>query len=161
MLDEKTLLELQEYVYGRLERPTLFNCYELGDIVDRYAAGGEFDTYGKGSRPTFREVLYSYIRKKGVVDADIFHEAGIDPKDFSRAEDPLYKPDKKTALALAIALGLNKIETDRLLGAAGYAFSNSDTFDLVIQFCLGRGIHSRDKVNQALHIFGLEPLLRV
>ena len=160
MLDEKTLIELQEYVYGRLDRPTLFNCYELGDIVDRYAAGGEFDTYGQSSRPLFRDLLYGYINKKGAVDADIFYRAGIAPGDFPAVDDPLYKPDKKTAIALALALGLNKIQADRLLAAAGYAFFSSDTFDLVIQFCLDRGIHSADKVNQALHIFGLEPLLR-
>ncbi len=105
-----------------------------------------------------QDVLYGYINQKGAIDADIFYRAGIAPRDFSKVGDPLYKPDKKTVLALA--LGLNKIQGGRLLSATGYAFSNSDTFDLVIQFCMGKEIYSMDKVNQALNIFGLEPLLR-
>ena len=159
MLEEKVLLELQEYVNGRLERPTLFNCYSSTDIVDRYAANSDFETFDKESRPSFGQVLFAYIEKKGVGEAGIFKRAGMDPGQFLRIRnDPHYQPGKNTVIALAMALELNKIETDRLLSAAGYSLSNCNTFDLVIHFCLENEIFGMEEINQSLHIFGLEPL---
>lgn len=64
-------------------------------------------------------------------------------------------------LALVIALELNKEETSQLLTAAGYSLSESDTFDLVIQFCLEKKIYDLDTINQALEYFSLKPLAGV
>jgi hypothetical protein len=57
-----------------------------------------------------------------------------------------------------MALELNKEQADRLLRAAGYSLSESDTFDLVIRFCLEKGIYGIDDVNEALDYFSLKPL---
>ncbi|MCW3490678.1 hypothetical protein [Dethiobacter alkaliphilus] len=53
---------------------------------------------------------------------------------------------------------LNKKEADKLLSAAGYSLSESDTFDLVIQFCLEKRIYDLHSINQALDYFSLKPL---
>jgi hypothetical protein len=60
-----------------------------------------------------------------------------------------------------VALELNKNQTDKLLSAAGYSLSDSDTFDLVIQFCLEKKIYDIHQVNQALDYFSLKPLAGV
>ena len=72
---------------------------------------------------------------------------------------PEYKPGKNTVIALALALELTKKETDKLLSSAGYSLSDSDTFDLVIQFCLEKKIYDFYQINQALDYFSLNPLI--
>lgn len=62
----------------------------------------------------------------------------------------------KTCIALAFALELNEQDTDELLSAAGYSLSDSDTSDLVIQFCLEKRIYDLDLVNQSLDYFHLK-----
>ena len=55
-----------------------------------------------------------------------------------------------------MALDLDKEQADRLLRAAGYSLSESETFDLVIRFCLEKGIYDMDDVNEALDYFSLK-----
>ena len=45
---------------------------------------------------------------------------------------------EKLKYCLSLALELNIEQTDELLSAAGYTLSDSDIFDLVIQFCIER-----------------------
>ncbi len=75
--------------------------------------------------------------------------------------DPIQIIDlkKNTIIALALALELNKKETDELLSPAGYSLSDSDTCDLVVQFCLEKKIYNIHDVNQALDFFSLKPLV--
>jgi hypothetical protein len=111
-------------------------------------------------QPTFNQTLFRYIDKKGASDSDIYKRAGIDRRHFSKIRsNPEYKPGKKTVIALALALQLTKKETDKLLSSAGYSLSDSDTFDLVIQFCLEKKIYDFYDINQALDYFSLNPLL--
>jgi hypothetical protein len=60
-----------------------------------------------------------------------------------------------------MALELNKKETEKLLSATGYSLSDSDTFDLVIQFCLEKKIYDLNNINHALDYFNLKPLAGV
>ena len=95
-------------------------------------------------------------------DAEVYKKAGLDRRHFSKIRsNPNYHPGKNTVIALAIALELNKKETGRLLTVAGYSLSESDTFDLVIQFCLEKKIYDLDTINQALEYFSLKPLAGV
>jgi hypothetical protein len=110
--------------------------------------------------PPFSQVLFSFIDKKGFIDSDIYKRAGIDRRHFLKIRSNQdYHPGKNTAIALALALELDTNETDKLLSAAGYSLSDCDTFDLVIQFCLEKGIYDIYNVNQALDYFSLKPLI--
>jgi hypothetical protein len=55
-------------------------------------------------------------------------------------------------------LELSDEETGDMLSAAGFSLSDSERFDLVIQFCLEKKIHDIDDVNQALDSLKLKPL---
>ena len=106
--------------------------------------------------------MFSLIDKKGASDPDIYKKAGIDRRHFSKIRsNPDYRPVKNTVIALALALELNKKETDKFLSSAGYSLSDSDTFDLVIQFCVEKKIYDIHDVNQALDYFSLKPLIGV
>lgn len=166
MLDKKILLELQEYVKIH-SRIVAFSCYisprrsEM-DICEE-AYNFEIENYIKNNRkPTFNQVLFSFIDKKGAIDSDIYKRAGIDRRHFSKIRsNPHYKIGKNTAIALALALELTKEEMDELLNAAGYSLSDSDTFDLIIRFCIEKKIYDMHNVNEALNYFSLKPLMGV
>ena len=67
--------------------------------------------------------------------------------------NPDYRPSKNTTIALALALQLDTDDTEELLSAAGYSLSDSNVFDLVIQYCLEHHIHDIYSVNVALDHF--------
>ncbi len=107
------------------------------------------------SEDTFSTRLLKYIDLTGLSDADIYKRAGIDRRHFSKIRcDRGYKPKKATALALCLALRLDQEKTGELLSLAGYSLSNSDTGDLVVKFCIERGIYDLIDVNEALDYFG-------
>ncbi len=111
---------------------------------------------------TFNQVLFEYIDKKNTSDIDIYKRAGIDRRHFSKIRSNLdYRPSKNTVIALALALQLDQNKAHRLLRSAGYSLSDSDTFDLVIQFCLEKKIYDIHDVNLALDYFSLKPLAGV
>lgn len=166
MLDKKLSAELQKYIVSSLNR-TAFNACKPAMYCPKSACvntqNTELRNFIENKRmPTFSQVLFSFIDKKGVSDSDIYKRAGIDRRHFSKIRsNPDYRPGKNTVIALALALELCKQETNKLLSAAGYSLSDSDTFDLVIQFCVEKKIYDVHNVNQALDYFSLKPLIGV
>jgi hypothetical protein len=164
LLDQKLLEELREYIDRHLNilmAPNLFEAsYHIEDMISEDRKENELENFIKNNRkPTLQQVLFKFIDKKEVSDADVYKKAGLDRKHFSKIRsNPDYKPRKNTIIALALALELNKKETDKLLSSAGYSLSDSDTSDLVILFCLEKKIYDIDYVNQALDYFSLKPL---
>jgi hypothetical protein len=166
MLDKKLFLELQEYIDEYLGRFVFDVCEApkyMEQSIYKEIQDNELEAFIKNNRkPTFSQVLFSFIDKKGTNDSDIYKRAGIDRRHFSKIRsNPNYRPGKNTAIALALALELNKKETDKLLSSAGYSLSNSDTFDLVIQFCVEKKIYDMNNVNEALDYFSLKTLIGV
>jgi len=160
MFDKELLLELQAYIEKHL-KPQILQTFESQSFQKSEELQNiEIEDFIKVKRqPTFNQTLFRYIDKKGASDSDIYKRAGIDRRHFSKIRsNPEYKPGKNTVIALALALELTKKETDKLLGSAGYSLSDSDTFDLVIQFCLEKKIYNFYDINQALDYFSLNPL---
>ena len=86
---------------------------------------------------TFQEYLFTLIDRRGLSDPDVYKKANIDRKHFSKIRSNIdYKPSKKTALALAIALELSLDETKDLLARAGIALSPSMMFERIIEYCI-------------------------
>ena len=103
----------------------------------------------------FHERLFRAIDEKGLTDAQVYHRAQIDRRLFAKIRaDPQYHPSKRTALALALGLCLALEETRALLNSAGHALSESLTADVVVQYCIERGIYDLMQVNEALAHFG-------
>lgn len=154
---------MKEYVQNHIDSLAMDVCQSFN--IREYSVHEEThhieleDFINKNRKPTLKQVLFSFIDSKGTSDSEVYKKAGIDRKHFSKIRsNPNYRVGKNTIIALSIALELNKKETEKLLSSAGYSLSDSDTYDLVIQFCIGRKIYDIHHVNQALDYFSLKPL---
>ncbi|MDQ0973315.1 hypothetical protein QFZ31_003193 [Neobacillus niacini] len=163
MFNQELLEELQHYIDTHLQ--PVFHEMKLYSSEERLISeeiqNVDIEKFIKIKRqPAFNQTLFRFIDQKAVSDADVYKRAGMDRRHFSKIRtNPEYKPGKNTVIALALALELTKKETDKLLSSAGYSLSDSDTFDLVIQFCLEKKIYDFYDVNQALDYFSLNPLI--
>ena len=69
---------------------------------------------------TFQEKLFELIDERGLDDVTVYSRAGIDRRVFSSIRcKKTYQPSKKTAIAFAIALELDMVQTVDLLSRAG------------------------------------------
>ena len=104
---------------------------------------------------TFCNKLFHLIHEKNLDDVDVYKKANLDRKHFSKIRSNVdYKPTKKTALALAIALHLNLDETADLIARAGFALSPSNTGDLIVKFFIEHKKYDIWEINSMLFKFG-------
>ena len=100
---------------------------------------------------SFAEMLFRKIDERELSDPEVYKGANIDRRLFSKIRSNLhYHPSKSTALALAISLKLSYDETEKLLKCAGYAFSNSERFDVIVEYFIKNEIYDIYLINEAL-----------
>lgn len=108
----------------------------------------------KSRDESFQQKLFKMIDSRGLTDPEVYKKANIDRKLFSKIRSNTdYRPTKKTAVAFAFALGLNLDETTDLLRSAGMTLSPSSDFDIIIRYCIERGITNIHEVNCILFEF--------
>lgn len=109
------------------------------------------DDVVKNIGETWQESLLRMITEKGYSDTEVYKRANVDRKLFSKIRsNKNYQPKKNTAVAFALALRLNLDETRDFLRRAGYAFSPSSKFDLIIEYSIDHGIYDLMLINGAL-----------
>ena len=147
-LQEQAECEVDEEVLSAAYAPIIAENDDssLDDILDNT---GE----------TFQQCLLRLIRESGVDEVEVYKKANIDRKLFSSIRCKFnYKPKKKTAVALAIALELDMHTMMDLLSRAEIAFSPSNKFDLIISYCVKNGIYDMFKINSILFKYD-QPIL--
>ena len=103
---------------------------------------------------SFTQMLFRKIDEQGITDADCYHKAQLNRSHFNKIKnDPSYHIQKETVIALALALKLDRKETDEMLIKAGFALSPSSKADLIIEYCLAHNIYDVTEVNQILYSF--------
>lgn len=112
------------------------------------------DEFIKGKDAGFTETLLSLIKQKGLKNSAVYKKANISKQHFSKLiNDPDAKPSKQTAIALALALELDLENTRDLIGRAGYALTNSSTFDLIIRYFIEHKQFNVIEINITLYEF--------
>ena len=109
------------------------------------------DDVMKNISETWSESLLRMITERDLKDSEVYKRANVDRKLFSKIRsDKDYKPKKTTAVAFALALRLNVDETKDFIGRAGYAFSPSSKFDLIIEYFIENQVYDFMTINLAL-----------
>ena len=107
----------------------------------------------------FNAYLLKLIASLGKKDSDVYNKANLDRKLFSKIRTGKhYMPSKRTVLALAIGMELNLEETEKLLKRAGFAFSPSLKFDLIVKYFIENRKYDIYEINECLFEFD-QPLL--
>ena len=100
---------------------------------------------------TWQKSLLDIIDENGYTDIEVYKRANVDRKLFSKIRsNPSYQPKKITAVAFALALKLNLDDTKDFIGRAGYAFSPSSIFDLIIEYFIEQEVYDTYTINLAL-----------
>lgn len=109
---------------------------------------------------TFSQKLLFFMREKGIENAQTLYKAAYSSRQIwsNIMNQTDYKPKKETAICYALALELNRDETDELLGAAGYCLTNSDKRDIAIMYFIDNGIFDIPDVDEILKEMDLKQL---
>ena len=100
---------------------------------------------------SFKDMLLRKIDEAGITDAQCYKSALISRSHFNKIKlNDDYRVQKATVLSFVLALKLPLDEASEMLTKAGYAFSPSDKRDLIVRFCLERGIYDVMQVNEIL-----------
>ena len=122
-------------------------------------AAPDWDSILKKTDKGFSETLLDLIDKRGMTDAQCYKKANIDRKLFNKIKNlPDYRPGKSTVAALAIALRLPLEEMKEMLMKAGFSFTHSSKFDLIVEYFIVRGNYDIFEINAALFKYG-QPIL--
>lgn len=102
-------------------------------------------------KATFASTLFWWIDKLNLKETDVYKNANLDRKLFSKIRKNLdYQPSKNTAIALALALNLTFEDTNILLAKAGYVLSPSLKFDRIIIEFIKKGNFDLYEINATL-----------
>lgn len=114
-----------------------------------------FHEYMKSMDKSFAYKLFDLIDERGMSDVECYKKANVDKKTFSKIKcnPQTYRPSKQTAVAFAIALRLNLVETQDLLASAGLTLSRSFVFDKIILYFIQKGNYDIFEINEALFEF--------
>ncbi len=167
-IDENYVDEYEQEMYGSVSERSRRERYRNRSIMEAQSdcmmapcaptscakSSLSLDDFIKEKDAGFTETLLSLIKKKGMKNSSVYKRANISKQHFSKIiNDPNAKPSKQTAIALALALELALDATRDLIGRAGYALTNSSTFDLIIRYFIEHKQFNVIEINIALYEF--------
>ena len=109
--------------------------------------------------PSFKEVLFGFIDKKGLTDPEIYKKAQVDKRTFSRIrKGKATYVSRNTVIRLGLALELNFDDFTKLLKANRNWLYEGDYFGIAIKWCINNKVSDIEQVNDILYSLDL-PLI--
>lgn len=160
-LQTKIFAELDEFLSTRISKlPQQVMERHCAIEYDSANFSNQIDNYiTQQLEMTFSERLFQHIDELGYTDVEVYRNAHIDRRVFSKIRSNKdYRPSKITVIQLALALELSLDEVKELLQSAGFALSNSNVFDVILQYCFIHGHYEFYLVNAMLDQYQLEAI---
>ena len=108
---------------------------------------------------TFSQMLLRLIDERDLKDSYVYKKANVDRRHFSKIRNDIdYAPNKKTVIAFVLALELTLDEAIDLMRKAGFAFSRSSKFDVIICYFIENREFNMIEINEVLFTYG-QPIL--
>ncbi|MBN2795505.1 MAG: macro domain-containing protein [Clostridia bacterium] len=118
---------------------------------DTYMQSASIEELFQEMEETFSEMLLRLIDERQLKDSIVYKKANIDRRLFSKIRSQKhYQPKKETAISFAIALELSLEDTLDFLARAGYTLSQSQKFDVVIQYFIENEHYNIYDINMLL-----------
>lgn len=113
----------------------------------------------RATAPSFAAMLLTAIEKKFAGDAAlIYKRAGVARQNYHKIVSGDSMPvTKRTAIRFCFALHLSLSESEAMLKAAGYAFSDAIAEDVILKSCLAAEppVHSFADLDGLLSVYGI------
>jgi len=148
IVSQKLLGEVDRYIAEHYVGKHRIKSAQMPDAEQPHLSGVE--ETGKAGE-LFSNILNRLIDAKRMSDNEVYKRANIDSKLLSRImSDKGFMPEKRTVMALAVALELSLDETKDLLKRAGYSLSHFDKFDVIMEYFIDKGKYNVFNINEVL-----------
>lgn len=103
---------------------------------------------------TFTQALRRIMIERDLSNPEVYKRANMDKKTFNKIYNDLnHQPSKRSALQIAVALGMNLDDTKDFIARAGFALSPSSRFDVVLSYLIEQGVTNMLEVDAVLFEF--------
>lgn len=148
--NKKLIEKLKDYIEANYIGEVMFSV-DVPRISKAYFIPENLREDGFEVDEPFNMKLFKLIDASGKSDVEVYKKAGIDRRHFSKIKSSSdYVPQKKIIMAFIIALELPLEEAESLLNSAGYSFSQSYLFDVILKFFITERIYSIGLINEML-----------
>ena len=133
------------------------NDYYEREYRERYKEKDDLKSRLYKASDTFSTKLMDLIKKKGLKNKDVYTDAFIDRKLFSKIKnDADYHPTKYIALMLCIGAHLTIDEAKDLLNSAGYSLSKSNYIDIIFEYYIENKKYDMEQIAYSLSDQGID-----
>lgn len=154
LLKELRLLQKQKQSQGPIVKYSISASEETLDKAKKEIKNTEL-------KPSFKDLLFQYIDKTGLTDAEVYKKALVSRKVFSKIRTGQTKNvSKNTAICLGLALELELNEFEKLLNSNNTILGDNNYFDIAIKWCIKNKIYDVEQVNDILYACDLKLLTK-
>lgn len=159
-------VELERFINSNYKDPNLNHGadeeYDIPTFLRRRRWSGDTSEISEmlSKRPkTFIERLMEAIAETGLTEPEVYKRANIDRKLYSKMKnDTDYRPSKRTAIAVILALELPYDKAIELLQSAGFSLSDASKFDVIIKYFMLEQESDLTYINEILYHYNESPL---